>query len=225
MYMYKNEYILFIFVIIITVLLINTFYRKPKQFNIAIVGNGPSVMGDYNGKFIDSCDIVVRFNMFQTESYEDHVGSKTDIWMINLRNLQDLNPKFIDKYSNSNCNILFENNISMAESTIWNLINHNLPKKDVKLIERQFFNSLQLIYNPRGFNPHPSLGIQGLYKMLSQYPHSNFYLFGFDNFKSSNIHYFHDDKQLSSRAHPSRIEERITNYFKSKFNITHVKDN
>ncbi len=201
------------------------FYKKQKPLNIAIVGNGPSAVAGYNGKFIDNCDIVIRFNMFQTESYEDHVGSKTDIWMINLRNLQDLNQEFIDKYSNSNCDILFENNTSMSENTIWDLINNNLPKKDAKLMKRHFFNSLQLIYNPYGFNPHPSLGIQGLYKMLSQYPNSNFYLFGFDNFKSDNIHYFYDNKQLSSRAHPSKIEEKIVNHFKKKFNITHVKGN
>ena len=151
MNMYKKEYILFILVIIITVLLINMFYIKLKPLNIAIVGNGPSAMSGYNGKFIDSCDIVVRFNMYQTESYEDYVGSKTDIWMINLRNLQDLNLDFFDKYHKSNCKILFENNTSMPEDTIWNLINNNLPKKDVKLIERKFFNSLQLIYIPIWF--------------------------------------------------------------------------
>jgi hypothetical protein len=47
---------------------------------ICIVGNGACALKVENGKFIDSCDEVVRIKNFQTVGFEQYVGSKTDIY-------------------------------------------------------------------------------------------------------------------------------------------------
>jgi len=47
--------------------------------SIILVGNGPSLLQKELGNKIDSFDTVVRFNNFQIDGYENHVGSKCDI--------------------------------------------------------------------------------------------------------------------------------------------------
>jgi len=46
---------------------------------VCIVGNGGSSL-KLNGRFIDSCDIVIRIKGFNLLGYESYIGSKTDIW-------------------------------------------------------------------------------------------------------------------------------------------------
>ncbi len=49
--------------------------------SIAIIGNGSSQVGKSSGQEIDSHDIVIRFNNFKTEGFEEDYGTKTDIWV------------------------------------------------------------------------------------------------------------------------------------------------
>jgi hypothetical protein len=50
---------------------------------IILVGNGRSLVGRGLGQKIDSFPIVVRFNNFVTEGFEEHVGARTDWWARN----------------------------------------------------------------------------------------------------------------------------------------------
>jgi hypothetical protein len=47
---------------------------------VILVGNGPSVLDQRLGPTVDDFDIVVRFNNYQIEGYEAHVGTRTDFW-------------------------------------------------------------------------------------------------------------------------------------------------
>jgi hypothetical protein len=47
--------------------------------NIILVGNGPSLLSREIGSEIDSFDKVVRFNNFELEGFEKHVGKKCSI--------------------------------------------------------------------------------------------------------------------------------------------------
>lgn len=47
---------------------------------VAVVGNGPGEVGKGLGAEIDAHDVVVRFNCFMTEGYENDYGTRTDIW-------------------------------------------------------------------------------------------------------------------------------------------------
>lgn len=50
-----------------------------KDSKIIIVGNGGSLKEKKLGSFIDSFDIVVRFNNFQLQGFADLVGTRTDV--------------------------------------------------------------------------------------------------------------------------------------------------
>ena len=63
---------------------------------IIIIGNGPSVLNNENGKLIDSFDKVVRFNTFKNDSeYSKFVGTRTDLWFINAKNIRTRSPEII----------------------------------------------------------------------------------------------------------------------------------
>lgn len=48
--------------------------------DIILIGNGPSACRGEFGKDIDRYNRVVRFSWFHIKGYEEHVGTKTDIW-------------------------------------------------------------------------------------------------------------------------------------------------
>ena len=52
--------------------------RFLKNKTIAVVGN--AIINKNYGKEIDSNDVVVRFNNFEIEGYEEKVGTKTTVW-------------------------------------------------------------------------------------------------------------------------------------------------
>jgi len=56
--------------------------------SIIIIGNGSSLLDIKNGSTIDNFDIVVRFNAYTINGYEDYVGTKTHYWFntINFQN-------------------------------------------------------------------------------------------------------------------------------------------
>jgi|688.fasta_scaffold04801_7 hypothetical protein len=47
---------------------------------ICIIGNGVGSIRKENGKFVDSCDEVVRIKNFETRGFEKYIGSKTTIY-------------------------------------------------------------------------------------------------------------------------------------------------
>lgn len=49
---------------------------------MVIVGNGRSVLGAFAGATVDRFATVVRFNDYQLEGFEQHVGVKTDLWVV-----------------------------------------------------------------------------------------------------------------------------------------------
>ncbi|MBX7491550.1 glycosyltransferase family 29 protein [Helicobacter turcicus] len=58
------------------------FLRYIENKRIIVVGNSPIELGKNKGKVIDGFDIVIRFNNFVTQGYEEDYGSKTSIWGI-----------------------------------------------------------------------------------------------------------------------------------------------
>ncbi len=57
--------------------------RFPDGQRVVFVGNGPSLKGERLGKWIDSHDVVVRFNESPVVGYEVDVGARTDILVSN----------------------------------------------------------------------------------------------------------------------------------------------
>lgn len=49
--------------------------------SVAVVGNGPSEIGKANGRYIDSHDIVIRFNNYADDGFGEDYGGKTSVWV------------------------------------------------------------------------------------------------------------------------------------------------
>lgn len=49
-----------------------------------LVGNGPSILDKKQGTKIDQFDVVVRFNTFYIEGFEEYTGTKIDVWAVNI---------------------------------------------------------------------------------------------------------------------------------------------
>jgi hypothetical protein len=51
--------------------------------SVVIVGNGASLLTVKNGSFIDSHDVVARFNLFNVKDFAEFAGTKTTVWFSN----------------------------------------------------------------------------------------------------------------------------------------------
>ncbi|CAH2068551.1 unnamed protein product, partial [Iphiclides podalirius] len=75
--------------------------RRPLQedhnFNTcAVVTSAGALLGSRLGEFIDSHDMVLRFNNAPTENYTDDVGSKTTIRVLNSQVVTKIEFNFLD---------------------------------------------------------------------------------------------------------------------------------
>jgi hypothetical protein len=59
---------------------------------VAVIGNGPSLLGSKLGSVIDSCDEVIRFNSFSLAGHEQDTGTRTTIWSLAGPNQRPVNP-------------------------------------------------------------------------------------------------------------------------------------
>ena len=66
------------------------------MMKVCIVGNGPSCLNKSNGRFIDSCDVVIRMNDCVVDGYEKHIGSKVDVYASRWKKLER-NSKLCEK--------------------------------------------------------------------------------------------------------------------------------
>lgn len=55
----------------------------PANKTLAIVGNASSVLESQLGEYIDSHDVVVRFNECAIDGFKDNIGERTDILVTN----------------------------------------------------------------------------------------------------------------------------------------------
>jgi len=94
---------------------------------IAIVGNG--ITNNKHGKFIDSCDKVIRMKQYVTKGYEDYVGTKVDVyaskwfsWFDNFKpyNSRDMSHVMnVDEYWFMFCDPNVDHNISSEYSKLY----------------------------------------------------------------------------------------------------------
>ncbi len=78
---------------------INNYFKKQSPLqsikalthgkSVAIVGNSRGLLGQKNGKIIDSHDVVIRFNDYAVDNYSEDTGSKTNVWVRGIMSDKD----------------------------------------------------------------------------------------------------------------------------------------
>lgn len=59
----------------------STFANMVRGRRVAIVGNSQSEIGKKSGAAIDAHDIVIRFNNYMLDGFEEDYGARTDVWI------------------------------------------------------------------------------------------------------------------------------------------------
>ena len=121
---------------------------------IIIIGNGPSVLDKENGKLIDSFDKVARFNTFKNDSeYSKFVGTRTDLWFINAKNIRTRSPEIIKMMDNVKYEkILVEQNPYDPKDKLLKYFPELKNNKKVDFCDINLFNEIQ----NKHFNPDRS---------------------------------------------------------------------
>lgn len=179
--------------------------------NVAVVGSGPSEVGKSKGKEIDAHDVVIRFNDYKINGYEQDYGSKTTVWVRNIdTEYGGCKPRYdeIRKYD-----------VIVLEADIWRF---QIPEMfldtfyQYALYAGDKFCMLQYRDQMiREMGSFPTSGGLMLYN-LSKIRSNNIEVYGFDFLKSEDnnkkkmVHYSKEDNAYyrESRLHHNIVKEK-----------------
>lgn len=160
---------------------------------VAIVGNGPNLLGKHLGEQIDNHDIVVRMNFFHTKGYEADTGTKTDIWVTGA------NEAYVDKDLDQKP----KNTLSILKSS--GLQNKTTFLPTIEKIEERLGRSykefitipaqLQTLAEVKCLTETPSTGMRSISFMVN-ICNQNVDLYGFDFFSTTAHHYYDVNRPL-----------------------------
>ena len=202
----------------------NKFENLIRGKTVAVVGNGPQEIGKGKGKEIDSHDIVIRFNNFNLDGFEEDYGSKTDIWCKNGSIYLDGEKRHIN-------NMLFwladiEHYILLKDHIIDNLYNDLFDSN----IPVAFLNTKTRVSHKKEIDVHyltsGGLILNYIYQIKKRYnelfTYNNIYAFSFLNndFNISNYHFYSDnlvvDFELFKNWHNINLEIK---FFRKLFGL------
>ena len=160
---------------------------------IILVGNGEGK--EKNGEKIDDFDLVVRFNEFKIQGYEDYIGFKTNI----VVGYKHKNVKLYDGVDE----LLM---ITEKQDYIFPV---ELEKK-IHYLDKIFLENLIKEYKTKSKKngAYPTSGYRAIKYFLKEYPDDDLYLVGFDFFKTK--HYFNSN-HIHWEKHDSQYEEEYVN--------------
>lgn len=166
-----------------------------KNKKVILIGNGPSVIKNPKGLFIDKFDIVIRFNSYVINGYEKFVGTKTDIWA-----------------TTHNHNILSTNVPDLIISAHKNSKKiSNYSDKNIISIPTRFYNKCRSKLKNLGADEKiiPSTGYLTTAWLLDNYI-DFLYITGFDHFskKESSLHHYWINASYKEPIEHSHIYEK-----------------
>ena len=161
-----------------------TYLKNSK--NIAIVGNSGRELGKKQGAFIDSHDIVIRFNNYPSNYKEDY-GTKCNVWFRGYGAENEILDRNLEEFDH----VVFG----------WNLLNKNVPKHIITWLydnlkkcpnkisfisSREYLSQYNLKVPTNGF-----IVLTYIYQFIDR---SNIDIFGFsfldEEGKEDNAHYY-----------------------------------
>jgi len=180
-----------------------SFFDTSKK--ILLVGNGPSILRKERGQLIDSFDLVVRFNDFKTEGFEQYTGSRTDVWSAYFKNGTHSDKKCQNVICpHDHDNPLGYDNVLKIDNTFF-----SRTRKSVQ--DRLFWESgFSIIDNE--LLASSGLIVAAWFLQIIGYP--NISIVGFDNFAkhTSSLHHYWINKPFTPpKEHDGRIERMMFN--------------
>ena len=187
-----------------------------KDKTCAIVGNASSVLENEYGKYIDTHDVVVRFNHSQTNGYEIHVGTKTTFRIISAKifgykeceTLTSFNSNFIPSLKNEHFILKSDMNLS-PRYLVGGLINNINGSNKVSIVHPSFQKTMLESFSAE----EPSSGFFAINLFLSVF--NSIDIFGFDFYKdrgtTEKLHYFENVKDQSN-VHNFSNEQNVVEY-------------
>lgn len=183
------------------------YFKARHESSVVIVGNGRSVLGNKGGPAIDKFTHVIRFNEFQIEGYEDHVGTRTTLWVLSDYTCA----KLLNKYPERRMPVLVAIPFKMMGKPYYF---ERRAKLEEELTESQLRRvafvteklAEQIITSYEFGQRWPSSGMIAIWHFLQE--HQSVFLHGFDFFKEidGKIHYMEDTHKAN---HDSKQEENI----------------
>lgn len=169
--------------------------------DIILVGNGPSLLDNPNGDFIDSHRIIVRFNNYDVTKFPECSGKKTAYWFNTIN--------FVNKHKSSQMNDSHEriylHSWAWGEDKLYQDMRNywDDPAKPYYKVTKYDLSEMTDFNHPHTYS-HFSTGAIATWLLLKE--HTKMNLIGFDWWQNRNKHHYHDNGALGN-IHEPQIEK------------------
>ncbi len=196
-----------------------------KNKSCAVVGNGSVVLEHKDGAAIDAHDVIIRCNQTPLLKYEDSVGTRTDIRIMNshffislkgdsahIKHMKSVAPKFDENYLYT-----LQNEIIIVKYGV----QKSLFTEEISKIESK--NNKVLFLSPLFYNlgasmvgTHPTNGFTALMFGLKFFKNVSHYGFGFYTEKEKHYYQSLQTQYESGSCHDNLRERDIFYEFEQK---------
>jgi hypothetical protein len=190
------------------------------QKRIVIIGNAPTALCTEDAALIDSCDVVVRINNYQTEGLEKWVGSKTTVWIRSC--MPDIRPRSVEDFRQVIIAIPPNDPLYFLRYPYAKYLSYRIRKAGSTpyVIPAKFWFQQHRVWGVSSLR-WLSSGMIGILHFLSLY--ETIYIKGFDFFQKVDghpRHYFEPQKKLASTGfHSGGIERNIVRFYRDNGRI------
>lgn len=191
--------------------------------NVALVASSGTLLDNEFGKQIDAHDMVIRFNAARVDGYEKHVGSRTDIRILNGHAFNgstkkdvclNHDPNFLSNLENETFLIKSFNAVEFIEGVLM-----NVNKTPLNFLHPNF-----LMYcNGLVSKPEASAGLVGVMLMVTLGIKPTLYGYGFYSESNDRVHYWEEVNPNWKTGHGFDEERRIIEELESRELIKVVK--
>jgi len=192
-------------------------YLSPSLYlnkKIALVGSSGVLSGSGRGKEIDSFEEVIRFNRAPTNSYEEDVGSKTTVRVLNNHVFLNTN-KFFKAEQYSRLDFSFTKNIKNNKIILLgNIVDLQRFRKSKEnyykrnnTIHTFDYSLMSDIKTKVNFSSTKNMSVGAVFLSLLLIAKTEFYIFGFDREIKDVTHYWQNRPKVMSHYHDQYVEK------------------
>mmetsp|Transcript_96 Transcript_96/g.212 ORF Transcript_96/g.212 Transcript_96/m.212 type:complete len:259 (+) Transcript_96:121-897(+) len=178
--------------------------------NVVVIGNGPSVLEYRLGSVIDQFAEVVRFNEYQLQGFETHVGSRVTLWVTSAGHCAELLSAYPERVSPVLVAIPYRRSATCTYQALRHTVARRLSPQQLQRVSFVKESIARRLMVQHAFNgTAPSSGLTAIWHLLQIY--HTVYLHGFDFFTQMgmrSMHYFSDDR-YGKALHKGGLEKQI----------------